>query len=39
MSANINETVPYELLGAHDLRVDLGATTILQEIKPERLVY
>ena len=34
MSANTisNDTAPYELLGAHDLRVDLGGTTILQDV-------
>jgi ABC-type multidrug transport system ATPase subunit len=34
MSANThnNETAPYELLGAHDLRVDLGGTTILKDV-------
>jgi len=32
MSANTNETAPYELLGAHDLRVDLGGTTILRSV-------
>ncbi len=30
MSATTNDTAPYELLGTHDLRVDLDGTTILQ---------
>jgi iron complex transport system ATP-binding protein len=34
VSANdtTNETAPYELLGAHDLQVNLGGTTILQDV-------
>ena len=34
MSANTssNETAPYELLGAHNLQVDLGGTTILRNV-------
>ncbi|MBJ7360531.1 MAG: ATP-binding cassette domain-containing protein, partial [Chloroflexi bacterium] len=32
MSTNAKETAPYELLGAHELCVDLGGTTILQDV-------
>ena len=28
----MNETSPYELLGAHNLQVDLGGTTILRNV-------